>query len=92
MSERIMSRLSTPLGVTAWSSGQCQIGREQPAQIVAVGQTQAVGHIALGVQIDQEHFGVHPGQARGQGDRGGGLAHAAFLVQDCDCGRHVFPS
>ena len=32
-----------------------QIWGEQPAQVVAVGQTQAVGHVALGVQVDQEH-------------------------------------
>jgi hypothetical protein len=31
------------------------IGREQPAQIVAGRQAQAVGDVALGIQVDQEH-------------------------------------
>src|SRR5208283_1044650 len=43
-------------------------------------QAQAAGGVGLGVQIHQENAPAQGGQAGGQIDGGGGLAHAAFLI------------
>src|SRR3990167_3240979 len=56
--------------------------------------TAAHGGVALRIEVDQQHAALGSHQRGRQVDAGSGLAHAAFLVGDCEYFSHagVLPS
>ncbi|GAA0810557.1 hypothetical protein Sya03_19560 [Spirilliplanes yamanashiensis] len=52
-----------------------------------MGDVEARGGVALGVEVDDQDAVAVQGERDGQVDGGGGLAHAALLVRDAEDAR-----
>jgi hypothetical protein len=55
-------------------------------------EAEAAGGVALGVHVHEEHAAAEGGEASAEVHGGGGLADAAFLVDDCDDAAHFAPA